>query len=205
MKRLLLFAFLLGLSFNLFAQQQGDMMVSGALSWTSQSTKIKSGSTSETYKGTRNFSIIPQFHYFVIDQLSVGGGIGYALQKTPNESNSFDKLGLFVIQPMASYYFSLNEKFYYVPRFAIGFGIGNYKQQMSNDASLDSDAFAFNLGLSLLNFEFRPCENIGIMFSAGELGYQTVTVKADSDNKNTSREFGFNLNAGATIGFNYYF
>lgn len=32
MKRLLLFAFLLGLSFNLFAQQQGDMMVSGALS-----------------------------------------------------------------------------------------------------------------------------------------------------------------------------
>lgn len=51
-------------------------------------------------------------------------------RKDPNgrtgsdDEQLFDKKGLFYFQPMASYYIPLGKKFYYVPRFYIGFGFG---------------------------------------------------------------------------------
>ena len=43
------------------------------------------------------------------------------------------------------------------------------------------------------------------MFNAGDLKYEVSTVKVDSDNKYSARNFNLGLNLGATIGFNYYF
>ena len=53
--------------------------------------------------------------------------------------------------------------------------------------------------------EFRPADHIGIMFNAGDLGYQTTVIKQDGDNKVSNRDFSLGLNVGATIAFNYYF
>lgn len=211
MKKLFLCIALVGMTSASFAQKGGDMLVSGSLSWNSSSTKTTVASTSETQKGSRSFEIMPQFHYFVIDKLSVGAGIGYSFTKDPNDNVSandnqlFDKNGLFVIKPMVSYYISLGEKFYYVPRFYIGFGFGKSKSEIDDTEVTEQDLSAFQIGLSLLNFEFRPSKHIGIMFNAGDVGYQTATLKVDSDNKVSSRDFSLGLNLGATIGFNYYF
>lgn len=213
MKKLLLISMLVVFVSSLFAQEKGDMVISGSLSWTSKSTKEKAGGKSEVAKGTRNFKLIPEFRYFVCDKLSVGLGIGYALNKEPNgNSNSknpddelFNKIGLFLLQPSASYYISLADNFYFVPRFYVEFGIGKYKVELDGSKTEDTDISAFNIGLSLLSFEFKPCEKIGIMFDAGNLEYKTETFKYDSDNKSTERHFSLGLNLGATIGFNYYF
>lgn len=130
MKNLFLCFALVGMASTLCAQERGDMLVSGSLSWNSSSTKTTVSSTSETTKGSRSFEFAPQFHYFVINKLSVGLGIGYSLEKDPNgrtgsdDEQLFDKKGLFYFQPMASYYIPLGKKFYYVPRFYIGFGFG---------------------------------------------------------------------------------
>lgn len=186
------------------------MLVSGTLSWNSSSSKSTVASTSETSKGSRSFEFIPQFHYFVIDRLSVGLGIGYGLDKSPNgrsanDEQLFDKNGMFLIRPMVSYYVPLSEKFYYVPRFYVGLGFGKNKSEINSTEITESDTSRFQVGLALLNFEFRPAKHIGIMFNAGELGYQTTTIKEDSDNKTSDRNFSLGLNVGATIGFNYYF
>lgn len=211
MKRLLLCFAFVGMTSTLCAQEGGDMLVSGSLSWNSASTKTTVSGTSETAKGARSFEFIPQFHYFVIDKLSVGLGIGYSMYKEPNgqfgtdDEQLFDKTGLFSLQPMVSYYVSLGKKFYYVPRFYIGFGFGKNKSELDSNETSERNASMFRVGLSLLNFEFRPVDRIGIMFNAGSLGYETLTVKEDGDNKLSSRDFSLGLNLGATIGFNYYF
>lgn len=213
MKKLLIILSLWAMAFTTFAQNGGDMVVSGSLSWNSKSTKWKSGGESYVEKGARSFSIVPEFHYFVADKFSIGSGIGYSLTKDPNgeyEDNEdedvlFNKLGLFIFQPVAQYYVSLGDKFYYVPRFYIGFGVGKYKQELGQNQTYDLNASVFNIGLSLLNFEFKPVDKIGIRFSAGDLDYKSTCIKDDDDAKNISREFGLNLNLGATIGFNYYF
>ncbi|MDE5612689.1 MAG: hypothetical protein K2I90_11820 [Odoribacter sp.] len=212
MKKTLIILVLLTHVFALFAQNAGDMVVSGSLSWNSNSTKWKSDNESSVEKGLRSFSIIPEFHYFVSDRFSIGAGIGYALTKTPNGSYDmdddedvlFNKLGFFVFQPVAQYYVSLNDKFYYVPRFYIGFGVGKYKEEQGRNTSYDLNASVFNIGLSLLNFEFKPADKIGIRFSAGDLDYKSTCIK-DDDDKQVDRNFGLNFNLGATVGFNFYF
>ena len=209
MKKLLLSLAMVGMTSALCAQEGGDMLVSGSLSWSSTSTKTSVGSTTATTKGTRSFEILPQFHYFVIDNLSVGGAIGYGFTKSPNgrtanDEQLFDKTGLFVIRPMVSYYIALGDKFYYAPRFYVGAGFGKNKTEVSDTQTTERDASMFEVGLNLLNFEFRPTDHIGIMFNAGDLGYQSSTLKA-GDEKETDRNFSLGLNLGATIGFNYYF
>ena len=211
MKNLFLCFALVGMASTLCAQERGDMLVSGSLSWSSSSTKTTVSSTSETTKGSRSFEFTPQFHYFVINKLSVGLGIGYSLEKDPNgrtgsdDEQLFDKKGLFYFQPMASYYIPLGKKFYYVPRFYIGFGFGKNKSELTSKEVSEEDASRFRVGISALNFEFRPTDHIGIMFNAGDLGYQTTVIKQDGDNKVSNRDFSLGLNVGATIAFNYYF
>ena len=212
MKKLLLVTLLVVFTASLFAQEKGDMVISGSLSWTSKSVKDKFNNKSEVIKGDRSFSIMPEFHYFICDKFSVGLGLGYSLSKTPNDnavSNDddqlFNKIGLFLIQPSAKYYISLGDKFYFVPRFYVGFGVGKYEEELKDNKTNDIDVSAFNVGISLLSFEFKPCDRVGILFNAGDLKYETSTVKLDDDNKETQREFSLGVNLGATIGFNYYF
>lgn len=210
MKKLLLCLALAGMTSALYAQEGGDMLVSGSLSWKSSSSKATVASTSATEKGSRSFEITPQFHYFVIDKLSVGGAVGYSFTKDPNRNNAtngdqlFDKSGLFIIRPMVSYYISLGEKFYYVPRFYVGAGFGKNKSEINDTDVSEQDTSMFQVGLNLLNFEFRPSDHIGIMFNAGDLGYRTDITK-EGDNKLSNRSFSLGLNLGATIAFNYYF
>ena len=90
MKNLFLCFALVGMASTLCAQERGDMLVSGSLSWSSSSTKTTVSSTSETTKGSRSFEFTPQFHYFVINKLSVGLGIGYSLEKDPNGRTGSD-------------------------------------------------------------------------------------------------------------------
>lgn len=209
MKKLLLISFLVVLSVSLFAQQEGDFVVSGSFSWISKSSKLTYDSSSETYKGDREFRIIPEFNYFIADKFSVGLGIGYWLNKERNnnsdEDELFNKTGRFFIQPVAKYYVSLGEKFYYVPSFYIGFAVGKYKEEVTERITEELDLFSFYTGLSLLSFEFKPIDRIGITFKTGDLSYRTDTYKVDSDNKQTNRNFGLELNLGASVGFNYYF
>ena len=209
MKKFLLLAVMVAFSTSLFAQQKGDFVISGTLGFQTTSNKTKVSSTTTTTKGDRSFQFIPEFRYFFDDNFSAGIGIGYALQKSPNgyseeDSQLFNKTGLFMLEPNVGYHLELGSKFYYAPRFYIGLGFGKYKSEAGGGTNTEYNVSAFNIGLSLLSFEYKPWEKVGILFSAGSLEYGVVSTKID-DNKSKDRTFGLNLNMGATIGFNYYF
>ncbi len=210
MKKLLIFLFLFVFASSLYAQEKGDMMVSGSFSLNSKSTKNKLDGTSVVTKGDRSFSIMPEFHYFVCDGLSVGLGLGYSLEKEPNgrsdgDDQLFNKKGLFLFQPKVSYYVSLSDKFYFVPSFYLGAGVGKYKQEVAKNEVEEKDLSSLYVGLSLLSFEFRPTDCIGLRFNAGDLSYQAEITKESDDNKRVERDFNLGLNLGASIAFNIYF
>lgn len=65
----------------------------------------------------------------------------------------------------------------------------------------------FSISLQLLSFEFRPVDNFGISFRAGDLTY-TFKQEADPTDKSfktNMNSFNFGLNLSATLGFRYYF
>lgn len=209
MKKLLLLAVAVVFTTSLFAQQKGDVVVSGTFGFQTTSNKTKVGSTSTKEKGDRSFQLMPEIRYFFDDNFSAGLGIGYSLLKSPNGNGDdgdelFDKMGLFMLEPHVGYHLELSSKFYYTPRFYVGFGFGKYKSEEGGGTSSESNVSTINIGLSVLSFEFKPCEKIGMLFSAGNLEYSMLSEKID-DYKDKSKSFGLNLNMGATIGFNYYF
>lgn len=209
MKKLIIISVFMVIASSLFAQQKGDMVVSGSLSYSTTNLISKEGSTSTVQKGKRSFTILPSFEYFVCNKLAVGLGLGYSLEKEPNgqsdqQDQLFDKNGMFIIQPMVNYYIGISDKFYYVPGIYAGVGFGKVKSEINRNSTEDYNYTAFSLGLSIVRFEYKPVDKIGISFSCGELNYTAVTQKED-DVKNSNRNFNLNLNVAATVGFNYYF
>lgn len=210
------------------AQQQGDMVITGSLGMGGNSThfrsKIVSGNETQKDKevvpGTFNFSIMPEFGYYVIDRLEVSLGLGYELLRSEltdvwQDKNCFDFTHLFEISPGISYHLPICDKFYYSPAFHLSVGFGSYNQQSAgrNGIEVDKQGFtAFGFSLSLLSFEIKPTEHFAISLSAGDFSYAFVHFKEKEESDNLSATMhttynavDFGLNLGASIGFKYYF
>lgn len=204
------------------AQQKGDMYISGSLALNGGNA-----SASATIDGTRttvknpsafNFQIVPEFGIFVVDRLQVNVGLGYSLTRLePNKhstdsENFYDFTNLFVISPGVSYYVPVCDKLYYTPGLSLGVGFGNDKTQLSSSVVEKNPVTTFGISLSFLEFEFRPCEHLGISLSAGDLNYtylHTSYKEVDEDKSvkysSNTNSVSLGLNLGATVGFKYYF
>lgn len=222
MKKTLLTIALAGLSLALSAQQKGDMYVEGSLGITGGSTTASAKAGNETIKTTEpsalDFQIAAQYGYFVIDRLAVNLSLGYSLSRsTPNRNstadrNFYDFDNLFTIAPGVNYYFQLGEKIWYNPGAYLSVGFGNHKSQIDSTTSEKQGLTAFGFGLSLISFELRPCDHLGISLKAGDLTYTMRNTKVTETvagttvtTSTTDNSVDLGLNLGASIGFRYYF
>lgn len=211
------------LPFMLSAQQKGDMYISGSIGINGGNTStsnVKNGtSTVRKTPSELSFSIAPEFGIFVIDRLQVNISLGYSMVRSvPNghsteTDNFYDFSNMFVISPGVRYYLPVCDKLYYTPGLSLGVGFGNEKSQISSDTLEKKPRSTFNIALSVLEFEFRPSDCLGISLSAGSLDYTLAHTKSSKEdgqgetvkyvtNKNS---VSFGLNLGAKIGFKYYF
>lgn len=222
MKKTLLTLALAGISLALSAQQKGDMYVEGNLGINGGSTTASAKTGSETIKATDpsalDFQIAAQYGYFVMDRLEVNLALGYSLSRsTPNrhsttDQNFYDFDNLFTIAPGVNYYFPLGEKIWYNPGVYVSVGFGNHKSQIDNTTSEKQGLTQFGLGLSLISFELRPCDHLGISLKAGDLTYTMLNTKVTETiagttvtTSETNNSVRLGLNLGASIGFRYYF
>lgn len=195
------------------AQNKGDMYISGSISMYGSNTNTTSGSTSVKKPGGFSMDITPQFGFFVIDNLEIHLGLGYSFQKDPDESDpdvkSSTNTNVFVINPGINYYLPIVEgRFFYAPGLDLGIGFGsqNYKTETTSEKLYG--VTQFYVSLALLSFEYRPVQNFGISFRAGDLTYSLMAYKQTSGNttvKRTVNNFNFGINLGASLGFRYYF
>lgn len=120
MKKLLIVLLMLATSAATYAQfNKGRMLVGGQLSLTS--------TPNSEFKGT-SFSLTPQFGYFVINNLAVGAGLNFNVQKNKSDNSSFSSTSL-QFQPFARYYFN--------PGIFVhgSYGIGAGKAEFTSDES----------------------------------------------------------------------
>lgn len=208
MKKILLITVILLSTTALFAQQKGQFMVNGEVSFNTTKNEHES-----TESRVTSFSIQPAGHYFITDRWAIGLSLGYYHMKSPNisdilgsfdGSDSFggkkDKLNIFSFGPQGTYYLPLTDRFYYTPGVYARFGLGNLK------GDIEADVFQMKAGLTLLRFEWKATTCIGISFNAGNFDYEYTQYKdKDTDEKIKNDTFDIGFNFAPTIGFNYYF
>jgi hypothetical protein len=88
--------------------KQGTMLIGGSFGVSSVTDKNKTDNVTVVNGRTTSISLSPQFGYFVIDNLAVGGNLDLALSKYKQKAGSeFNSTGSqFSFGPFVRYYFS---------------------------------------------------------------------------------------------------
>ena len=71
----------------------------------------------------------------------------FAIEHNGDDEELFDKMGLFMLEPHVGYHLELSSKFYYTPRFYVGFGFGKYKSEEGSGTNSESNVSTINIGL----------------------------------------------------------
>lgn len=126
---------------------QGTMMVGGNAGFSSIKYKQKQGSTTHDDYTMTTFSLAPQFGYFVIDNLAVGGDLNVSLSKYSDEDTDDEsKDNSFELRPFVRYY--LPQKIFFHGQFGIGSGSTKDEDNNKNKYNLTS----WNLGVGYAIF-----------------------------------------------------
>lgn len=221
MKKIFLFFATIVVSVSMMAQQKGEMSLSGTLlisgSNSVVATNVDGQTTTEKNSGPVSFDLGVGFGYFVADNVKLGIGLCYGLDRSKNSASTseytfFDSSSSFTIKPEIAYYVPLTRnRFFWTPAFAMGFGFNSTKSQMDKTTvTTMKDPFLFTLGVDILAFELRPWKHLAFDFSFGGLYYKTSSIQSSSDLVSVKTvthniTFGFSDYFSPTLGVKYIF
>lgn len=193
------------------AQNAGVWMIGGTFGISTSKTSYTHENVTQVREKQTDFNIIPSLYYFVTDEIAVGAGIGYEFSKalTDVEDDLYDRTGLMVFRPSMYYYVKLSDKFYYNPELYIGLKFGNAKSEVDKNTTYKMGYNRFEIGVNVLNFEFRPTDHVGLGITCGNLSYVNNKIKdvptgAVKYDIKTS-EFRFRLQDSFAFTFRYLF
>ena len=169
---------------TLSAQNKGDMYAAGHLGISTASTSVGS----QGYNSTQ-FSLTPEFGYFIAKNFRIGASFTYALSTATYSTSEH----IIAIKPNLAYYIRIMNSFYYTPSLDLGFVCSIADQGTS-------PGFAF--GLSLGSFEFRPTTKFGIAVNLLTFEYNMMKQKGVKEKINA---INFRLGVSPTLGLKYYF
>ncbi|WKK74547.2 hypothetical protein QYS49_22895 [Marivirga salinae] len=216
MKRLLL-AILILIQFPVLSQSlDGKFQLGGSASYFTNNSEYESGSGID-YRNQiierTNFSITPQFGYFISDNISIGGQIGYSRasflnyyesgQNTMSDYNRKDNT--FRFGTFTRVHKSIKENLYLFLQgnIEVGFGKIRYEESQNNDLN----SFDFHAGIQP-GILFMITEKFGIEGKYGLLGYNSSKTSSDDPNENVSdvsQRFGLDFNPGSfALGLQFY-
>lgn len=221
MKNLLPIILVLIIQTHLHGQSlSGKIQLGGTASFfvdqTEQDYSINSILVQDEYK-TRTIAIAPQIGYFVNENISVGGRIGYTNEKIiQRASSSIDALiidnkvitNLFNVGPFVRFHKPVSDQFYLFLQGNVELGFGTNKNG-AEEPTVDENVFRFEAGLRpglLILFS----EKFGVEGSFGFLGYtlrQTKVKDINIDPAPTNKDQDFGLRLGLatfSIGLQFY-
>ncbi len=185
---------LLAMSAGAFAQfQQGTKMVGGTVSFSSRTATAKWDNTTQKTETNTDFSISPQFGYFVIDRLALGAAFDLSLSnsksKTSERNTTYTTLQL---APFVRYYLPAGVFF------EGQFGLGTTKAsgKAGNGSTVEGKENLMSWSLAA-GYAIMINESVAI---EPMLGYGSVRY-ADPDSNNDYRELypGLFLQVGFQI------
>lgn len=195
---------------------EGKFQMGGSLAYYTNTSDFEEGDGSnlqqqESFRN--NISILPQFGYFINDNISIGGQIGYVResfsyystinQTVVNDVNS--KQNRFQFGMFTRVHKPLNDNLYLFMQANLSAGIGRVKyDDNQND---DQNSFSFQAGVQP-GILFMITEKFGIEGQFGFLGYEslnTSNVDSNEDYKNKNTSFGLRLSPSTfNLGLQFY-
>ncbi|WP_296621316.1 outer membrane beta-barrel protein [Marivirga sp.] len=148
--------------------------------------------------------ILPNVQYFISDNLSIGGALGFITQRNNLGEDTYGRTNTFVVSPEARYYIDLGENVKFYGAANIGFGFGGTTGINGNER-IEGDAISsFNLGIKP-GILFTPGSKIGFNFELNFISFNRLAVTPPNDNTTTvSNGFTFGTNTFApTFGLYY--
>ena len=179
MKKLILAVLVIFMSLGAYAQfNQGRMLVGGNFSADFTTNKSKAGSTTVTNSHTTSVSFGPQFGYFIIDNLAVGGilTVETASTKSEGSDNKYSSTTT-LISPFVRYY--LSQGIFFQGRFDVG-SEKTKSKTASTTTTTTYSASGFALGAG---YAWFLTDNVAL---EPQVGYRSYTLKNKStDGKNS--------------------
>lgn len=208
MKKLVaLLAFLLAGSSVLLAQfnDQGNFLIGSTLGFSTAGSRIiqNEGDSQNEGEGPSSvqLSISPKIGYFIIDNVALGLGMDYTLNRVdqPNNDEITDTDLLF--GPFARYFLPIGEDIALVAETTFGFGRSSDTQQITGQSqNIGTNIFAFGIGPGI-----TVVSDSGIGISA-VFKYNYARSEFDTNIDNIQRQTITRTNAfDFSIGFQYYF
>lgn len=196
MKKIVLLFAALAISASMMAQRKGDVSLTGTVLLSGGNTVVATTNadgqtlTSKT-AGPSNFKVGAGIGFFIADNLELGFGLYYGLEREKNEnSNSenfyYDATKSLTFQPELTYHIPVGEKFYWAPAFQLGFTRNETDHQVDKETvTTYTLPFQVTTGLDILAFEFRPCRFLAFDFSFGGIYYNKTKHENKSDVETT--------------------
>ena len=166
-------------------------------------------STNDGASETNEFTFIPNFGYFISDQLSVGGGVGFKIK-----GEEFDNTERFssavLIAPFARYHIPVSENFLFFGQGTISFqpGTVNTERRIGNETiKTKNRSFGFRMGVTP-GIVFFLNDHFGLEAGLGFVGYESYGSKAEEGNEwiNEYRRFKIDFGVNSfSFGMKYYF
>jgi hypothetical protein len=213
MKKLLFFAVSMFAAVASFAQDKGDLYVSGsiALDLGTQTTTLSSGgssiSASQPLSTELDFAV--ECGYFVADNLKVGLACCVPFLSSPTSQLDGTWLSqdtaAFTLNPNVAYYLRLADNLYYTPEVGFAFNFGSVKDHLPKTDTSSTPFWGWDVYANLLALELRVTDKIAIGAVVGSLLYGSAITSSDDLKVQTSvNQFKFNLNK-TSLHFRYYF
>lgn len=221
MKRFLLTIATLTAGVILSAQNKGEMSLTGTLLLSGSNsvvaTNVDGQTTTLKNAGPASFDVGAGFGYFVTNNIELGIGLYYGVERQKNSFSTsdnffYDSSSSFTVRPEVSYHAPLVlGKFFWVPALEMGLGFQSTKSQIDKETTTTvSDPFLFTVGLDILAFELRPWKHLAFDFSIGGVYYRTSTAKTSTDVASIKTithdvTFGFSNSFSPRLGIKYIF
>lgn len=184
---------------------EGSIMATGNLGFSSGGTTMDAGGNSADIFSNSGFNIGITGGYFIMDNLAVGVGLGYANTSLTVEATETETVqSMFTYGAFGRYYVPYNDKFSMYGQLSIAMGSGGQTVTDNiNDITTESDMGAFNAGLGI-GLTYFVNDMFFLDANYGFLGYNSSSTTTDpggnNESKTTSSTFGLNLDLTA-IGF----
>jgi hypothetical protein len=177
MKKITMLITLLCITAMAYAQfEKGTMLVGGSLGADFTTEKAKFSGNSITTGKYVEFSLDPQFGIFIIDNLAVGGALGFSTYTYNEEGDDYKYVSNEItIEPMVRYY--LAQGIFFQGRFILG----TSTDKTTEDGTTDKDPYTVS-GFSLAaGYAYFLGDHVAI---EPQLGYQSLGYKhKDTDVK----------------------
>ena len=213
MKKLLMFAGAMLVAIASYAQDRGDMYVSGsiALDLGTQTTTLSSSSNSvsasQPLDTDLNFAV--EYGYFVADNVRIAMALSVPFLSSPTAQLdgiwlSEDTAAL-TLNPNVAYYIHLADRLYYTPEVGAAFTFGSVNDHLSKTETYKTPFRGWNVYANILALELKVSRRIAIGAVVGSFVYGSVITSSDDSKIQSSvNQFKFTLN-NSSLHFRFYF